>query len=370
MIASVVIFQGGGKATADPSPLPPEGVLRLQMTGSGSKFVWETPAGVQAQSALGGTRCAVTLGSPALASLTVEAPAGRRSVGLADLGLGVCARSSDGSSAAGRIDSGEALVIELAGPLANFEVKRAELDIEAKFGGILKAEMYLDGVWVGTKTIDTSQAPDSSPDNGATDNVRLELEPTIPFDKLILRTESGAFSLDGGGDGTAPGPIGGLGDQLNTSDSLFELTNGGTLDCVAPNNVATLTQGGYNISYTRNLNVATPGCALKVFTLSVANVGGEDGVLFAPTGGDPDATFRGAITWPPETAANPLPATQINFGAGNQAIKWCAGTYTSPQLPAVTEKWCLVSHQATLVTGGKVQVTEEYYGQGDPFTWR
>ncbi|MEX0783520.1 MAG: hypothetical protein WD557_12790 [Dehalococcoidia bacterium] len=357
IIASVVLFEGSQATSAYSSPFPDEGVLHLHIDGTSNYFEWQKDGQIPQRSGLGGTRCAPTLSAPPLVALS-----GGKSAGFGDLGFGICTRANDGSSAAGRIDPGESLTLTLAGGLAAKEVTYAELDIEAKFGGVLAVKMYHNTTQVGSDSIDTSEAPDSSPDNGATDNIRLVLQPDMPFNKLVLTAVSGAFSLDGGGDGTEPGP---LGDDLLTNDSVFQLTD---IDFLSCGETAPLTEGSYQISYTRGNNVSTTPCTDKVFVLDVTTVGGNQGVQFGLWGGDPDATFTGSITWPPEPAAIPLRWTQIDFGDGPQDIEWCGGTLAAPSLP-LGEQWCLVTHHAEIVGGGQVRVTETYYGQGDPFTW-
>ena len=74
----------------------------------------------------------------------------------------------------------------------------------------VRADSYL-----GSKLVDTSLLPTSEPAGkewSDDDNVRWILNPSQPFDRLVLSvdgsTPNGAFSLDGGEDGAAAGPLG------------------------------------------------------------------------------------------------------------------------------------------------------------------
>jgi hypothetical protein len=81
------------------------------------------------------------------------------------------------------------------------------------------------------------------------------------------------------------------------------------------------------------------------------------------------ANFTMTTVWQPEPAVNPLGATTIDYdGPGGNPPKpmvWCGGTTASPiRVPG--QAWCLTSQQVALVGGGNVQLTEGYFGFGDP----
>ena len=94
------------------------------------------------------------------------------------------------------------------------------------------------------------------------------------------------------------------------------------------------------------------------------------------------AAFTMTIVWTVETPQNPVPATQIDYldGFGPHDMQFCladgpdADTY--PDLPPRNdlapgnEFWCITNQQAdVLLTGpnaGLLQVTEDYFGSGDP----
>ncbi len=83
--------------------------------------------------------------------------------------------------------------------------------------------------------------------------------------------------------------------------------------------------------------------------------------------GDEAATLD--IVWEPESAVLPLVVTQIDVdGAGPspaQPVQFCDGTFLEP-IPLEGVPWCLVSQSDTLVGGGQLQLSERYYGNGDP----
>ena len=87
------------------------------------------------------------------------------------------------------------------------------------------------------------------------------------------------------------------------------------------------------------------------------------------------SAFRMTINWVVETPQNPVPATKVDYldGSGPHAMKFCLadgpddGNY--PDLPS-GEFWCITNQTVTLFeTGdnaGKLQLTESYFGAGDP----
>ena len=193
------------------------------------------------------------------------------------------------------------------------------------------------------------------------------------FDEIVLSVDSstpgGAFSLEGGADGTTPEP-GGLGDDLDTTDSLFHLTNvDGILGCGG--SASEIGTGGAPSVTVTLVNQA--GCAPVPYNLSVSNVDGLKAIAFEKIGGTSNV-YRTTVTWPIEEAEYPVPPTEILYSnddpQGQHVMQWCAGTPASPAKPSPTEHWCLLDHQAhyTGVVSGvrMMQVVEQYWGQGDP----
>ena len=87
------------------------------------------------------------------------------------------------------------------------------------------------------------------------------------------------------------------------------------------------------------------------------------------------SAFRMTIAWVVEDAENPVPATKVDYGnvAGPHDMQFCLGdgadANTYPDLPA-NEFWCITDQTVELFeTGpnaGSLQLTEEYFGAGDP----
>jgi hypothetical protein len=89
------------------------------------------------------------------------------------------------------------------------------------------------------------------------------------------------------------------------------------------------------------------------------------------------AQFTILITWDPEPAVNPIPASQVQgYGPGGDGaavdLEWCDPPTGSAlyDFPNPNVPWCLVSQSADLITtgpnAGDVQVKELVYGRGDP----
>jgi hypothetical protein len=81
------------------------------------------------------------------------------------------------------------------------------------------------------------------------------------------------------------------------------------------------------------------------------------------------ASFRLHVAWQPEPSVSPVPATLVDPDPDDlvpaTALQWCLGTRTTPQLPA-GQLWCLTDQATTIVGGGRMQVTEDLFGSGDP----
>jgi hypothetical protein len=308
----------------------------------------------------------------------VPAPT-RGTVGLVGDALGVQVKGEGNGQPCGRVDgTGQALVLALAGSLATFEMDRAELDIEGKFGVTVRAELYLDDRLVRTETLPTAASSDSGPDSADGDNFRWRLPAagaSALFDRIVLRvdpsTPGGAFSLEGGADGTAPQPDG-FGAELGTTDSLFHLTDiDGELDCGG-----TATAGGVGVpaaDLARLENgLGTSADCDPVPYLFRSNVDGDGQVVLLQkdlTGQSAlEPRFRMSIAWNPEPAVYPVDRqTEIDYddGGGLHLMQWCEGTAAEPDLPS-GELWCITGQSSALVGGGQIQVTEQYYGAGDP----
>jgi hypothetical protein len=283
-LVATLAVTGGGPAGAAPGgtfgtggSLPDIGVLRLSL-GTTNELRFEpadtTPAAAtQTISARtgGGRKCEVQLGGATLVGLTAASASGAvLSPGLDADSLGV--RQSGGNASGtpcGIVDSSERLTMALAGSLADFEVDRAELDIEVRDNAVVRVDLTMDGGTVesfrmrtgtsvpagspttraGRNDFDCSPSSDSGSNSGANDNCRWLIEPSTPFDQIVFVAEAGAFGVMGGADATpvclgadcSGGTGTSLGQELGTSASLFHITDlSGVLDC----GDTTITAGG------------------------------------------------------------------------------------------------------------------------------
>ena len=373
--------------------MPNGGVLRLHLGGD-ARYLGFSPAGstvVTRQTLTFSGSCGLTSTTSYASLLGIPPTDGSPTkVGTFENGIGVCGSGSEGNGQpAGRVDANknQVLVLKLGSGLAGKRISAAELDIEAKFRGVVDAELRLGGKVVGGTSLNTSTAPDSSPDSGDNDNVRWVIGradpnpgdtlpiaysgPTPIFDEIRLKAASGAFSLDSGADGTLAAE---LGQALGTKDSLFQLTEyDGVLDCETHPNGLPNTSGDVGGNGTPVANVTrlfNAGCTPIPYALRTATTATSQTVtLLKDLGTQTAATFRLHIAWEPEPVQSPIPATLIdpdpNDAISGTPIQWCLGTAAAPVMPT-GQIWCLTGQTSTLVGGGDMQVTEDLFGAGDP----
>jgi hypothetical protein len=368
-LAAVVLPGAMAAGTNGPPPVPITGggVLRLHMAGDSDFFRFEPPTGSGQSTVtqrIRSKKCAASL-SPATSLVTLSStpapPAGV--VGLQDHSLGVktAAESSSGGSSCNRVEANEALTLALSGTLAGKQIDFAELDLQVFQGVTVRAQSYL-----GSTLVDTSILPTSGVSSAEGSRVRWLLNPTQPFDRLVLSvdgsTPAGAFSLDGGGDdAAAPGP---LGTALQTKDTLFQLTEiTGIIDC---GETAPPVGGGTTPEATLSRG-QNPSCTPLPYLLRTDP---DNSVLLQKdASAQPGANFLLDIAWEPEAAVLPLPATTIDYDGNGpnppQTVQWCRGTTAHPILPS-GQNWCLATQRTELVSDGQMQVSERYYGAGDP----
>jgi hypothetical protein len=375
----------GADVTSGDLGLPDGGVIRLRIDGiSGSNpgaqnwfrhdapdgsggYTPGVPAPISVQSCI-----ATTSGV-----MDVTAAPNNGKLGLFETGLGVQVPNEGRGIPCGRVDGlAQALTLEPAIPGSAALFDFAELDIEGKFGVTVRAELYLGDTLAGVETLATGAA-DSGPDSGDGDNFRWRIPaadaPLTLFDRLVLRvdpsTPSGAFSLEGGGDGTAAEP-GGLGEALGTTDTLFHLVDAdGTIGCGGEASAGGDGTPGAEVARLDNLLGDSGDCKPIPYALRTGTDGGIQSVLLAKELGeqaDLMPAFTLAITWEPEPAEYPLGrTTEIDSGDGPAPLQWCDGSTAEP-VPPEGQVWCL-AHQSTEVVGdGLIAVTESLYGAGDP----
>ena len=347
------------------------GILRLHL-GAQDYLRFDPSNGADpTQTNISSSACKVSLSNGSLVALTHTPTSSGAAVGLKDDGLGVKVVSEGSGTPCGQVNgTSQALTISLAGILGSKVIDRAELDVEFKFNAKVKADMYLDGGLVGTRTFDCTKS-DCGPDSGSGDNFRLQVTDLV-FDAIRLSvdpsTPSGAFSLEGGADGTTPGVVGST-LATDKNDSIFRISGAeGTLTCGGQ---ATETGASGEPDATLQRANAT-GCngAILYSLDSSADEDSQDVHFLKDISDHPDDSFFVKIDWETETATYPLTDTLVDEGNGFYTPDWCDGTYLSPALSAGSvadgEHWCVRKETAESAGTGQVHRITEYYGVGDP----
>ena len=203
LLAVTGSVQSGSAATA--FSVPEVGVVRLHMANDGKyvRFDPAKPAGgytVGTPSPIAVSACNATVSCPRAVTPTPAPNTGK--LGLVDNGLGVQVKGEGNGTPCGRVDGlSQALTLQLAAPLATDEMDYAELDIEVKGGGTVRADLYYGPTLVGTELLATTGVSDSGPDSADGDNYRFRVPPwrkVAFFNKIVLKldapTPGGAFS--------------------------------------------------------------------------------------------------------------------------------------------------------------------------------
>lgn len=223
------------------SDLPNEGVLRLHLGDTdyfefqiwnGSDYESTVPA--QQQDIGPPIRCELKGSAAVDGPLAALSSVDGHNVGLTGDDLGLRQNGSRGTPC-GQVDISEgALSIALTGDLADKEMDYAEIDIEGKHDVAVSYQLYLDGAKVGAlqQAFNCEDDTDCGPDSADGDNFRVIVADAVfdRIDLIVTSTGGGEFSLNGGADGTEPGP---LGDFLHTNDSLFHITDVENVTCNA-----------------------------------------------------------------------------------------------------------------------------------------
>ena len=373
------------------------GHIDLQMNSGGNKFTYVPLSGSTKKQSFKSVSCSYTPVSPSsgfnlMALSSTPSPgskvgyltnsASRYGLGVNNTGVG------EGNGKCTQINNyatPEVLDLSLqnaAGQaMSGKYIDYMELDIEAKFNATINIELWKDGEQVGTEVVSCTSS-DCGPDSSDGDNFRLRVPATDTtlFDQIKLSAtgpSGGAVTLEAGADGTlAYGAddenVAGLGEDLNTKDSLFHIVQlgEGVLDC-GGNNVAT---EGAAVTLTRldggdpTLNPDGTPCIPINYDLTRS---GNTVDFIKDAAQDPSASFKVEVNaWDPEPAANPIPASVVFPPAEGEAIVWCDGTATEPTMPD-DHYWCLIDISAELVsapedeTGSWMQVTETVLLEGD-----
>jgi hypothetical protein len=381
-VSALVTLPGSTSPVQTPdvttSSLPDGGVVRLHL-GPSDFFRFDAPNGSGGYTP--GTPAPISVASCAATTsgvMAVQVGPANGSLGLVAEGLGVRVGGEGQGQRCGQVNgTSQSLSLTLTGPLSGMVMDRAELDIEGKFDATVRADLYRGSILVGSHTLDTGVLSDSGPDSGTDDNYRWVIpatdEGSVLFDRLLLRvdpaTPNGGFSLAGGAEGTAPAPRG-FGAILGTSDSLFHLVGAdGVLDC--GDQASTGGAGNPSATVVRldNREGDADDCEPIVYAL---DSGLERDTQFVFLGKDLGAqaelrpAFRWTIGWLPEAATYPVTrTTRIDTGSGPKPAVWCGGTPEAPVLPSGTP-WCLSRQTVVPAGAGMIQVTETFFGAGDP----
>lgn len=386
------------------------GLLRLQLNSSGDKFVYDPASGPDLVQTLSQTSCKIKSSGDSLVSLTASSSHSSKKPfpGLKDHRIGVGQTGEGNGEPCARIDGslGQKLTLSLTGALGGEAIGYIELDLGFKFNGSAKLELKKAGVLVDTVIVPCSGSSDCGPDSGASDNERvvLWLDPADNpgsghwqafqidgvFDTIVIRPGSSSsksvVSLEGGFNGSAPGPVG---SSLGTSDSLFSVVElfDGEIDCEGSVTLG----GGVNATHeiTRGKDT-NGGCK-----------GPEDGLLFnfeagieegrkfvdfvtEPVDGDAStmAQFLEVITWtfgaPPnvEIGGQFIPISyDDHVGDGIRDMPWClkdprvGGSLPSPVitttiLPAGHTS-CLIESNSHVTLLGEFVSVDTVYNIGD-----
>jgi VCBS repeat-containing protein len=206
---------------------PPDAV-RLHLGTDGQYFEYGST-----RQNLTSTRCEVNELSGPLVALGAE-PGGRK-VGLNSYGIGVKTGGSQGTPC-GRVDTSERLVLSVptTGVMAGRSWSGLRLDLELKGNAWVVVEMYQGtnlaathqlatgssialsgfpnpsdtdpaGGYVvssnsSTPNVSCASPSDSGPDSGANDNCQWTIDPGVTFNRIVMKTLVGEFSLEGSGD--------------------------------------------------------------------------------------------------------------------------------------------------------------------------
>jgi hypothetical protein len=393
------------------------GTLFIHLNADGDRVVFDPVAvGPNLVQTLSETNCKLSSTGDSLVAIVGSGTQANKKpfAGLKDHRIGVGQNGEGNGEPCARInrDLGQALTVNLTGLLAGEAIGYAEIDLGFKFNGDAVLQLKKggpSGTLVDTVTVPCSGSSDCGPDSGGSDNERVVLyltgTPPPPaghwqafaidgtFDTIVISpgaaSSNGAVSLEGGHDGSPPGPIGA---GLGTGDSLFEVVEAfdGEIDC---GETVTLGGGDDPTFQTTRANDTNGGCKGPadglLFNFDAGVEGDRKFVDFVTEAVDGDpatvAQFLEVITWtfddPPAVPGEDQFRTlsyDDHVGAGERVMPWClkdprvGGSLPSPLDPATVlpagHTSCLIESQSYVTLGDFVSV-DFVYNIGDGKRW-
>jgi hypothetical protein len=364
------------------------GVVLLHMNTDGASFKYYTSSTTVNSSTLAasetftGKNCNFTPGTPVVVGVAsnVGSPGYQAKSGT---GYGLGVNSGDGSQKCNQVNGSERLTLDFGTTaLKGRAVDYAELDVEAKFNAIITVQLKNGNSDLGTPLQFTNpgcSAADCGPDSGDGDNYRIRLADPQgrTFTGMVLYSSGtdsrGAVSLEAGNDGTAayglkadgsddPAVDNGLGVALNTKESIFHLVK--VIDC---GETVTTNNNGDTSQTASVTQTDEPGCTAKPYSFTH---NGDSVEFLYPSGGATSSFTIEVNAFAPEPVpSGSVPMTTIDVDASGplttpRAIKWCNTNGSGPVLPT-GEATCLVSQSTVTLATNQIQVTEEYYLEGD-----
>jgi len=309
------------------------GVLRLHLDSDGDRVTFVPTAGSnQIQTLTAGPNCKLTSAGASLVSFAASGtPANKNPFpGLVGHRIGVGQTGEGTGEPCARInkDKAQALTLSLTGALDGRAVDYAEIDLGFKFNGEATLELRRGNSVVGTVQVPCSGASDCGPDSGGSDNERviLWLDPADdpgtgtwqafpidePFDTIVIKPSAnvppakGVVSLEGGFNGSLPGP---KGVELGTDDSLFRVVDAFDGEIACTENELLIDGEDATFSVTRGFDTNGECKGPTDGLLFTFDAGAEGDELFVdfitePVDENPDtvAQFLEVITWQFESA--------------------------------------------------------------------